>query len=73
MRIPLTVDLLAKVLVVCDQNPTLVVRAADHLFIGYAGQLVEYRKCIVALSGKPLRYSRTGTFVYKKTHVLGGC
>ncbi len=70
MRMPLTVNLLAKVLVVCNQNPTLVVRSADHLFVGYAGQLVEHRKGIMALTAKPLCYSRTGTFVYKKTHVL---
>jgi hypothetical protein len=61
MQIPLPVDFLAKVLVVRNQDPTLVVRAADHLFVGDAGQLVEYRTCIVdgqATLLQPARYIR---------------
>lgn len=70
IRGALAIYLLAKVFVVCDQNPLLVVRTANPLIVRYARRLVEDRNRVMALAREPLRDRRTGAFVNEKTHEL---
>jgi hypothetical protein len=68
MRMILSVNLVAEILVTGDQYPVLAARYLNHLIICDSPALLIDRKNFVALFAKPLSNPRAGAFVYEKTH-----
>jgi hypothetical protein len=69
MRIPLTVDFLAKVLVIGHQDAAFRKGFSDNVIIIHVARLVIYREHFMLLSAQPCSDSRTRAFVHDEAHL----
>ena len=68
MREAFPVDLLTKVFIICDQDPTLGIRFSNNLFVVYSTCIIKHREDLVPLAVQPRGNCWPRTFVHKESH-----
>jgi hypothetical protein len=72
VRTALPVYQLPEILIVGNQDPTLIESFSDDFFICGAARLVIYRKDLMPAGSQPLRNRRAGALVNQKAHLYRG-
>ena len=66
VRAPLSIDFLAKVLVVSNENPVLIGRLRNDVIVVHSTRFVVDREDLVLLSAQPMGYHWSSAFIDKK-------
>jgi len=72
MKPTVTIDLVSKVFVIGNQNPSLLESLFDNGVIVHSPGLIEYGEDFMVLVLQPSGYRRPGTLVNEESHRIGG-
>jgi hypothetical protein len=67
VRLTLMIDLLAKVLIVCDENPVIFISFSNKIIVFGSSILVVYGKNFMTFTAKPSGELWSSTFVHEKS------